>query len=188
MITDWRGWAGICVALVLICLITVPIYSALRGGDRPHQVRAVRGVVSATTSDVERVEVLTRVAYSTEPEQTKQLAERYGKNGINEMLILPTAGDTIRRHIAGLSLQELLVSRSDLADSAEAALRAAVQPEGIRIEDLTITDVTFTPRLSAARGGENKAEAVVHAVEELKTRLAGVQAACEPCAAKGARK
>jgi regulator of protease activity HflC (stomatin/prohibitin superfamily) len=140
------------------------------------QVQATEAVSSATTNDLQNVTTQVTLNWSREPTFVHDQYEKYPS--LVSRIINPTIQESVKSVTAQYTATDLVQKRQAVKDAIEDLISARLQPIGIELDTLNITDFAFSDEFNSAIEAKVKAEQeALRAKEDLeKTKIVAQQA------------
>jgi regulator of protease activity HflC (stomatin/prohibitin superfamily) len=97
----------------------------------------------AATSDLQVVNATLAVNYALNREEATNVYKRIGPQ-YNERVIIPAVQESFKAATAQYTAAELLAKRPEVKQKAYEAIKRRIEPYGIRVEDLSIVNFSFS--------------------------------------------
>ena len=120
-------------------------------GLAPFDVKTQKDQVDAAASsqDLQDVSITMVTNYHIDSNQIDNLYRTVGTD-YKARIIDPAIQESIKATTAQYAVADLIVHRSNVKDAALKALRARLQPRGIVIEDISLTNIGFSEEFTKA--------------------------------------
>ncbi len=143
------------------------------------QVQKAEDSAEAASQDLQDVKVTVVVNYALTPEEVVKIYSTLRDDYLSRV-IDPSIQETLKATTAKFPAEELVTKREEVRGAFETALTARLKPYGISINNVALTNFTFSPDFTASI--EAKVVAVQSALEA-QNKLAQVQWEAQQAAA-----
>lgn len=143
------------------------------------QVQATEATANATTHDLQNVTTQVTLNWARDPLKVHHQYENYPS--IRSRIIAPAIQESTKSVTAKYSATDLVQKRQQVKDEIEKLLAERLQPIGISVDAMNMTDFSFSAEFNSSIEAKVKAEQeALRAKEELqKTRIVAQQAEAE---------
>lgn len=132
------------------------------------QVQATEGVASATTHDLQNVTTQVLLNWSRDPQAVHTQFELYPE--LERRILSPAIQESVKSVTAQFSATDLVQKRQQVKDRIEELITSRLEPIGIVVDTMNITDFQFSKEFNVAIEAKVKAEQeALRAGEELET-------------------
>lgn len=99
---------------------------------------------TAATSDLQDVNATLAVNYALNREEATRVYKEIGQE-YNNRVIIPAVQESFKAATAEYTAAELLTKRPEVKAKALASIKQRIEPYGIRVDDLSIVNFSFSP-------------------------------------------
>lgn len=137
----------------------------------------------ASSQDLQDVKVSLVTNYHLDPSKIDNLYRTVGVD-YKSILIDPAIQESVKAVTSQFAVSDTIVKRTELKDKALASLKARLEPRGIMVEDISITNISFSAEFTAAieqkqiaqQDAEKAQYAVQKAEQDAKAVIVSAQA------------
>ena len=105
--------------------------------------------MSSGSSDSQEVTTTIAVSYVIDGNKAAQVYQQYGDN-IQTTTIEPAIQESVKSVTGQFAAAEVITKRVEISDRISERIKEKVQPDGVIIKDVNITDVNFSPEFNTA--------------------------------------
>lgn len=123
------------------------------------EVRTLKYEVEATSASKDLQDAMTKVAlnYHLEPTRVNEIYQTLGLN-YADRYISPAIQETVKASTAQFTAEELITRRPAVKQAIEQGLKERLDPRGIKLETVSLTDFSFSEMFSQAIEAKVSAE------------------------------
>lgn len=115
------------------------------------------GKLEVSSSDVQTIAIEESLVYSLNPEVVDTIYTKYGQN-IEAIMVKPTLAEVTNAVVAQYAIEDFVAKRPEISKKIEDVMRAKLEPNGIVIKSLLITNHDFSKEFNAAIEAKKVAE------------------------------
>ncbi len=112
---------------------------------------------SAASKDLQIVSTQVVLNYSLSPDEVGRLVREVGTD-YEQVLIDPAVQESVKAATAEFTAEQLITQRPLVSESIREVLKTRLEPRGIRVEDLSITEFNFSEEFARAIESKQVAE------------------------------
>lgn len=113
------------------------------------KVQKIDAKAAAATRDLQNVQVDIAVNYRLDPAKTLDLFRQVGLD-YNNRITTPSVQEVVKQVTAKFKAQELITMREDVRNQIQDVLTQRLNPFGIVVTQVSITNIDFSPEFDAA--------------------------------------
>ncbi len=110
----------------------------------------------AATSDLQDVNATLAVNYALNREEATRVYKEIGQD-YNERVVIPAVQESFKAATAQYTAAELLTRRPEVKAKALQSIKQRIEPYGIRVDDLSIVNFSFSPDFAKSIEGKQVA-------------------------------
>lgn len=130
-------------------------------GVKELEVRTIKdeSIVNAGTKDLQSVTSKVAVTYQVDKANAVKIYKEVGLNEeIGDRIIAPAIQEVVKASTAKYTAEELLTKRTEVKDLIDSELTTRLKEYGIKVQDASITDFTYSAQFDAAIEAKQVAE------------------------------